>query len=254
MRALLRTGILIVSGTILAGCASTRPDLPLDTNLVSAPELIRRVSENTAGIVTLTGSGSVSFESPELAGSVFFTVTMRKPDSMLIRFEGPFGLDAGFLFLSRARYVMYNRMENRVISGVPSDAGIRWGIPLDLTVDQILDAFTGTFTFPHTMPPAQYVIDGDHFRLTYNHSSGAESFWVDPATSLVTRYEKSGTPFGVVAETSLPEKQENHRIPRQITLVFPESGRRLSVYYSSLTVNPGHVSFAHGIPRSATSP
>jgi outer membrane lipoprotein-sorting protein len=253
MTTLYRLCLLSLFGGFLIGCASTTEELILDTDRTPASEAMRKVSGNAAGITGMSGTGSVTFESPELAGSVFFTIAMRKPDSMLIRFEGPFGMDAGFFFLSRSRYVMYNGMENRVYSGVPSDAGIRWGIPMDLTVDQILDAFTGTFRFPQGMAPSQYVVDGDYFRLTYLHSSGDESFWIDPATLLVARYEKTGEPFGIRAETSLPEEQEQQRMPRQITLEFPDTGRRLSVYYSSLTMNPGTLSFKHTVPRSATS-
>ena len=97
-----------------------------------------------------------------MGGSVFFTLALKKPDSLLIRFEGPFGLDVGFLFLSRSQYVMFNRMENQVIYGEPSDAGIRWAIPVDLTVDQILDAFTGSFRFP-AGEPSRYTMDDDSF-------------------------------------------------------------------------------------------
>jgi len=253
MTTLHRLCLLGFFGGFLIGCASTTEGLVLDTDRTPASEAIRKVSGNAAGITGMSGTGSVTFESPELAGSVFFTIALRKPDSMLIRFEGPFGMDAGFFFLSRSRYVMYNGMENRVYSGVPSDAGIRWGIPMDLTVDQILDAFTGTFRFPQGMAPSRYVVDGDYFRLTYRHSSGEESFWIDPATLLVARYEKTGEPFGIRAETSLPEEEGEQRMPRQISLEFPDTGRRLSVYYSSLTMNPGKLSFRYTVPRSATS-
>ncbi|MCC6397294.1 MAG: DUF4292 domain-containing protein [Bacteroidetes bacterium] len=251
MTTLHRLCLLGVFGGFLIGCASTTEKLLLDADRTPAAEVIRRSSGNAAGITGMSGTGSVTFESPEMAGSVFFTIAMRKPDSMLIRFEGPFGMDAGFFFLSRSRYLMYNGMENRVFSGVPTDAGVRWGIPLDLTVDQILDAFTGTFRFPQGMDPAQYAVDGDYFRLTYRHADGNESFWVDPATSLVARYERTGGAFGIRAETSLPEEQGRQRMPRQITVEFPDTGRRLSVYYSSLSMNPGELSFKYTVPRSA---
>jgi len=251
MMCLFRAGTVFLLTALFGACAPKMSELVLDTGKVPAREVLRRVSENAAGITTLTGTGSVDFESPELGGSVFFTLALRKPDSLLITFEGPFGMDAGFLFLSRSRYVLYNRMENRVISGVPSEAGIRWGIPLDLTVDQILDAFTGTFRVPGQISPTRYAIDNENFLLTYEQPAGSESFWIDPATTLITRYQKTGTRLNVLAETALPEEQDSRHLPRQITLVFPDSGRRLSVYYSSVTVNPERVSFAYTIPRSA---
>jgi hypothetical protein len=248
-----RAGLAGLLTCLLAACSPGTADLVLNTDQVPAAEVLRRVSENAAGITAIEGSGSVDFESPEMGGSVFFTLALRKPDSLLIKFEGPFGMDVGFLFLSKSRYLLYNGMENTVISGVPSDAGIRWGIPLDLTVDQILDAFTGSFRLPAQIPPSRYVVDKDRFLLTYTRATGTESFWVDPSTSLITRYEKTGTSSGMSAETALPEEQGSRHMPRRITLNFTDSGRRLSVYYSSLTINPERLSFRYTIPRSATS-
>lgn len=253
MRFLFRAGISVMMGCLLVGCSPTTSELVLDTQRVPAAELVRRVAGNAAGIQTLTGSGSVDFESPDLGGSVFFTLALRKPDSLLLRLEGPFGIDVGFLFLSRGRYVLYNSVENRVMTGVPSDAGIRWGVPLNLTVDQILNAFTGTFALPEQRVPTRYAVDDDAFVLTYAGPAGEESFRVDPATTLVTQYRKTEAAGEIQAETGLPEQQGSYHMPRQITLELPGSGQRLSVYYSSFTVNPDHISFAYTVPRSAVS-
>jgi hypothetical protein len=248
---MLRAGVMLVLGALLAGCSPHAAELVLDTQRVPPATVVARVASNGAGITALTGSGSVSFEGPEMAGSVFFTLALKKPDSLLIRFEGPFGLDAGFLFLSRSQYVMFNRLENQVMMGDPSDAGIRWAIPVDLTVDQILDAFTGSFRFPVGKTPARYTTDDDQFLLSYEHKATTETFWVDPATALVTRYRREGDGNAVIAQTSLPEEQGGLRMPREISLAFPQQGRQLSVYYNELTFNPGSVSFRYTVPRTA---
>jgi hypothetical protein len=251
MSGMLRAGSVLVLGAVLAGCSPRAAEMVLDTQRVPPAAVVSHVSSNAAAITTLTGSGSVSFEGPEMAGSVFFTLALKKPDSLLIRFEGPFGLDAGFLFLSRSHYVMFNRLENTVLMGDPADAGIRWAIPVDLTVDQILDAFTGSFRFPAGEAPARYTTDDDQFLLSYEHKAVTETFWVDPATALVTRYRREGEGAGVFAQTSLPEEQDGVRMPREISLAFPQEGRQLSVYYNALTFNPGAVSFRYTIPRTA---
>lgn len=251
MSGLLRTGSVLILGAMLAGCSPKAAEMVLDTQRVPPAEVMKRVSANAAGITTLTGSGSVSFEGPETAGSVFFTLALKKPDSLLIRFEGPFGLDAGFLFLSRSQYVMFNRLENQVIMGSPSDAGIRWALPVDLTVDEILDAFTGSFRFPAGEKPSGFTTDEDQFLLSYERNPVTESYWVDPATALVTRYRREGDDRTVFAQTSQPEEQDGLHMPREISLAFPQQGRQLSVYYNALTFNPGSVSFRYTIPRSA---
>ena len=95
--------------------------------------LLPRVTTRAEQIQSLEGSGTVTFESPEMAGSVFFRVSLKKPDSLLLKFDGPFGIDAGFFFLSKRTFVMYNRFENTVTAGSPDEQSIRKVIPFALS-------------------------------------------------------------------------------------------------------------------------
>ncbi len=252
MSILFRLWVVLLTVLALSGCAPHRADLLLDTGRVPAGELARIIRDNDARVTGLSGSGSVAFESSELSGSVFFTISLRKPDSLLIRFEGPFGMDAGFFFLSRSSYVIYNRLENVAFTGVPTAAGIRSVLPLSLTVDELIDAFTGTFRLPGGAEPSVYSIEGNLFRLRYDSPEESKTFWVDPSSRLVTRYrsESGGSPV-FEAEASLPVEQDDRCAPRQIIASFPLQSGRLSVYYSSITLNPAELSFTYTIPRSA---
>lgn len=242
---------LVCLGAVLAGCSPKAAELVLDANRVPPAAVVSRVTANASRITTLAGSGTVSFEGPGMGGSAFFTLALKKPDSLLIRFEGPFGLDAGFLFLSRSEYVMFNRLENTVYTGDPSRGGIRWAIPFELTVEQVLDAFTGAFRFPAGAVPARYTVDDEHFLLSYTAQRDTQMFWVDPATALVHRYSRMGNGVSVWAETSRPLEEDGLRMPREVTLSFPSEGRQLSVYYSDLTLNPSELSFRYTVPRTA---
>jgi hypothetical protein len=246
-----RAVAFLLLSAVLAGCAPRAAELVLDTARVPPSTVTARVDANNAGITTLAGSGTVSFEGPGMGGSAFFSLVLKKPDSMLIKFEGPFGLDAGFLFLSRSHYVMFNRMENVVYAGDPSAGGIRWAIPFDLTVEQVLDAFTGVFRMPAGAAPSRYTAEDEQFLLSYVVPRDTQTFWVDPATALVTRYTRKGTGMSLFAETSRPKEQHGLRMPSEITMSFPAEGRQLAVYYNDLTLNPREVSFQYTIPRNA---
>lgn len=246
-----RTLAVVLLGAMLAGCSPRAAELVLDTQQVPPATVVSRVTANGSRITSLAGSGTVSFEGPGMGGSAFFTLALKKPDSLLIRFEGPFGLDAGFLFLSRTQYVMFNRLENTVYSGDPSTGAIRWAIPFALTVEQVLDAFTGAFRFPAGAVPARYAVDDEHFLLSYTAQRDTQTFWVDPATALVSRYSRSGNGMSVWAETSRPMEEDGMRMPREISLSFPTEGRQLSVYYNDLTLNPSELSFRYAVPRTA---
>jgi hypothetical protein len=246
-----RTLTVVLLGAVLAGCSPKAAELVLDTQQVPPATVVSRVTANAARITALKGSGTVSFEGPGMGGSAFFSLTLKKPDSLLIRFEGPFGLDAGFLFLSRSQYVMFNRLENAVYRGDPSRGGIRWAIPFDLTVEQVLDAFTGAFRFPAGTVPSRYAVEEEQFLLSYTAERDTQAFWVDPATALVTRYSRKGNGVSVWAETSRSMEEDGMRMPREIMLSFPSEGRQLSVYYNDLTLNPSDLSFQYSVPRTA---
>ena len=93
--------ILVCAGCtfLLASCSPRQAEVTLNPEVTSPSSLLSRVSARGEQIRSLEGSGTVTFESPEMAGSAFFHVSLKKPDSLLLRLEGPFGIDAGFFFL-----------------------------------------------------------------------------------------------------------------------------------------------------------
>jgi hypothetical protein len=242
---------VVLLGTLLTGCSPRVAELVLDARQVPPATVVQHVTANADRITALKGSGTVSFEGPGIGGSAFFSLTLKKPDSLLIKFEGPFGLDVGFLFLCRSHYVMFNRMENVVYTGDPADGGIRSAIPFELSVDDVLDAFTGAFRFPAGATPSRYLVDEERFLLSYIMPRDTQSFWVDPVTALVTKYTRMGERLSLFAETSRPKELDGMTMPREITLSFPSEGKQLAVYYDDLTLNPSTLSFQYAVPRTA---
>jgi outer membrane lipoprotein-sorting protein len=247
--------LLVTAGValLMPSCAPKPVELVLDTAQVSPARIAELIGEHDARLHSLAGGGTLTFESPELSGSVFFTVSVKKPDSLLLRFEGPFGMDVGFLFASRERYVMYNALENHVIRGIPTAAGIRSVIPFDLTFDQLLDMLTGTFRLPPgTTAPQTYRVDDEWFHLVYPRPGDTTAYWIDPRYATVAKYRVTG-PEGTLmeAETSMPEQQGELTAPRLVSVTFPETRRQVSIYYSDLTLNPGVLAFTYTIPPSA---
>jgi len=246
----LRPALLLAAGA--AGFSCSTHTAVTDVNAVPVEVLATRVRARDAGLASMAGRGSVAFESPDQAGSAFFELALRKPDSLLITLRGPLGIGAGFLFLSRTRYVMYTSMDNRVATGVPSAAAIRSVIPLDLTFDQIMDAFTGGFPVPATAP-LRYTVDDGKYLLVYPKGEGTESFWIDPEYDLVVRYELHNAAGGILmqAESSQIVTQDRSCAPRHVTVDFPDEGRHLSIHYSTLDLNAEDLSFAYSVPAGA---
>jgi len=252
-RTALPVAVLLLA--LFAGsCAPKKASVLLDTRRTSALALLQMVAAGNARVHSMTGRGSVAFESPDVAGSAYFELSLKKPDSLLAKFEGPFGIDVGTLFLSRQRFVMYNSLENRVITGVPSTAAIRSFIPFDLTYDQILNAFSGIFPLEGDASAVRgYAVDGDRFTLTMPCGSGTCEYWIEPETYFVTRHRRLDSNGAVLldAEATALVEQDGAVAPKRITITFPEENRRVSVFYTSFRLNVPEPPFAYSIPPNA---
>ena len=246
-------GILLIL-LFLLSCAPKRSEIFLDTERVSASTLIGLIEANERKVQTIVGRGIVSFESPRLAGSASFELSMKKPDSLLAVFEGPFGIDLGLLFLSRQKYVMYNSTENTAVTGIPSANIVRSVIPFDLAYDQILSVFSGFFSIPSNLENLRkYAIVDDQFFLSFERADSTCNYWIDPAYLRVSRYEvlDSRQQLLLEARSSAFIEQDEVNVPKRISITFPREDRNVSLYYSKIRVNDPSPSFDYSIPSNA---
>lgn len=244
--------VALLLGLLLAACAPNREALLLDVHRVPPDRLIAEVEAGATRMSSFAGKGSVAFEAPELSGSVFFSIVVQHPDSALMRFEGPFGIDVGFLFASRNRFVLYNAMENWYVNEPAGSSGLQSVLPFAIPFDQLMDALSGTFRLPAGRLPARYAIDDGRFLLMFPNGMDTTSYWVDPALRAVTQYRIAhGDSTAVLATTDSWTVEAGRVMPRRITMAFPGSARSVSVFYSSVTVNPDNVSLSHTVPPRA---
>ncbi len=203
---------------------------------------------------TLTARGSLTFDSPEVAGSAFFRSSLKRPDSLLVRIQGPFGMDVGTFFLSRTKFVLYNAMENTVQSGDPSSSAIRSLIPFDLTAEDLVNVFGGMFPITHDTAGARISgVDGDITHLTLRCGDGQCEYWIDTERLAVTRFLRTNATGKVEVELEAGDFKDfdGFALPRQLRLEFPGSTRTVSVYYTSLSPNGEPPSFAFTVPSGA---
>jgi len=242
-------GILI----ILQSCAPKRAEIVLDTDRTKAGSLVHLVKMQQNKLESIVGRGMLSFDSPEIAGTAAFESSMKKPDSLLVTVEGPFGISVGTFFLSREKYILYSSFENRVITGVPSVGTIRSVIPFDLTYDDILNAFSGLFALPGEENLTAYSVDDGLFLLSYRCGSNTCKYWVDPAYLLVTKYELYNSSGSLITDASASSFAEEGDVwaPRRIVVTFPAENRQLTIHYRSMELNAPNPSFAFTIPSNA---
>jgi len=242
-------GLLALCG--LLSCAPRPAAVELDTSRTSPPELLERVKAEGERVRTLSGSGSLSFESPEVSGSAFFRVALRKPDSLLLRLRGYFGIDLGFLFLERDRFLIYNSLENSLIEGSPASSSVRALLPTDLTPRELLDAFTGRYPLDLSRGRVvRYDVEEGQFVLSVEEGNEVCDLRVDPVSLLVTQYRRTdrGGRVLVDIEADALTDDDGVYVPRRINLAFPASGRQISLSYSAISINDPEPSFSFTLP------
>ena len=243
----------LASPLLVAACGTTREGLVLDTGRVPADELIERVRETSDRVRTIAGSGTVVFDSPRVSGSAEFTLALHRPDSLLVRLEGPFGMDVGLLFMDGERYVVYNSMENEVIVGASDSAALRALIPVPLSAGQILDVFSGRYPIDPGARVLRYGIDDDRFLLTVLCGTDTCLYWVDPRALAVTSYRRTGPDGRVILEGELTKLTtiDDIQLPRSIILRAPSRRSTLRILFADLDVNGDAPDFSYTIPANA---
>lgn len=254
MKSLWLTIPAMVAAVVFHSCAPKPAGLLLDTTITDPRTVITTVRARQEKLQTVVGKGAITFESPDIAGTAAFELSLKRPDSLLVTFEGPFGIDLGMLFLSSGKYVVYNSMENRVVTGVPSNAAIRAVIPFDLTLDDVVSAFSGSFPLPKDDSTlAGYSVDDDMFLLSFKQGATQCRYWIDNRLLVVRKYEVRNDNNDIVMDGTASSFVDEGDIstPKRIRIRFPAQEKQLSVTYSTLSLDNPHPSFVYSIPPNA---
>jgi hypothetical protein len=205
-----------------------------------------------ARLRTLRGRGSLTFESPEMTGSAAFDVSLRKPDSLLLALEGPFGIQVGTFFLSHDRFFLYNSLQNTVRSGSPTSASLASFIPVALTPDQVIAAFSGTFPLPSGEPESMKR-EGNCYLQQYRVESRRQYFWIEEESLIIRKFRIDDADGSVLVEgeTSGTIERDGVRIPRRMSITLPGQDRRLAIAFSSAELNTPNLDFSYTVPTSA---
>ena len=245
--------ILIVWIIVLNGCASV-PTTNLAGRLISAEMIQRSVEINRERVQSLNGSGTISVETPEIAQSGSFELMLHKPDSILVKIQGPFGIQVGAALLTRTDFVFYNSMRNQLVTGSVNARNLNRIFRFNLTFDELLSLFTGgSFVNGDNNKPDSLVIEDNQYVLSYGNSDGTRRYWIDPATLLISKIQHTDARGKLVLEERFERFRDlgDASLPRQIRLTQHQARRVVAVSFSSLDINAGAVPLVLDIPTNA---
>ena len=246
---------LLAAGMIvwLGGCTSV-PRANLAGKSVT-PEMVQRVVKvNRERVQSLSGSGSISVETPDMAQSGSFEVFLHKPDSVLVKIEGPFGIQVGSALLTRSGFLFYNSLQNQLVTGPVNAANMNRIFRVNLTFDELLNLFTGGNFLPaDEKTPDSLVIDDNQFVLSYGDASGSRRYWIDPATLLIAKIQLTDTKGKLVLEERFERFRDvgDASLPRHIRITQHQARRVVAVAFSSLDINTERIPLVVEVPPNA---
>lgn len=243
-------GILVL---LVGGCSST-PTVKTYSGSVTASLIHKRVRANLDYIQTLSGSGNISVESREMAGSGSFEIALRKPDSLLLKFEGPFGLEVGTALVTRKEFLLYNSLQNQLITGETNSANLSRYLRMNVSFDDLLNLFAGSAFFSEDEKEADtFTTEDNQYVLTYTQANRTRKYWIDPTTLLILKVQHWDSHGTLVAE----QGYSNYRtvsgatFPSSIRFTMNAEQRALSIHYGKIDVNTNALTFLLGIPENA---
>jgi hypothetical protein len=203
---------------------------------------------------SLKGEGTISVETPSLAQSGSFALTLRKPDSVLLNLRGPFGIRLGIALLTRQGFLFYNSIKNQLISGSTNNKNLSRIFRVNLSFDDILNLFTGGIFFADDLhTPDETRVEEEQFVLFYRSGEGGRQYWIDPPSLLIRKIQFLDRDGKLTFEQSFSNFQtfDGVVLPSTIRVVQPKERQMVALVYSELSVNTDPIQFTLNIPSNA---
>jgi len=174
---------------LISGCAPTK-ELHRPPALRSAAEVIEAVNSHRSEVATLDAKGSISVETPTIVNSGSFELWLKRPDSVRVDVEGPFGIRLASALFAHNRYVLYNSFKNEVVDGVFDENNAPVFMDIRIDPKDVVDTFCGTRGFQAgETTPDSFSIGDDGYSLLFSHNRGRTRYSVDGESLRLTGVE-----------------------------------------------------------------
>ncbi len=223
---------------MVSSCGSTESARRLAP--MTATEIMQRVYDQSQTIETLEADGNLTIESPANSGSAGIDLQLLRPDSVWLRLSGPFGISVGTLMLSRQKFIYFDALNHRRLTGRPDPSTLESVFHIGLSFDEILDAFAGNLgTLRNAETNSEVTASDGQYVLRSQTDTGSEQRWVDGTSFIVTKFaqfDTTGRPV-VTGEASLIESVDSTVMPHRIRVILHRQRQSLTIAYRTVRIN-----------------
>lgn len=231
---LILIGIILISGS----CARLFHKRSLEVAPISINEIRYRLARADLKLHTIKGNAQISVESPKMNFSAVASVTIKKPDSILIKIKGPFNLGSAALFMDQSQFLIYNSFENSVYTGSPQNIPLGRMMPIEITADKVLQAFSGMPTLDYYERDSVGFDHGQYTVLGFQKNQRIK-YWIDAKKFVVTALHilnQHNQPLVMISFKQFETRNEV-TLPKLIQLVQPQRKTRITILYENRKSN-----------------
>ena len=228
----------LIAIVTLQSCSPAFRQKTLSPDKVTLRELKEGVDRNYLGLETLRGNARMQVQMENMAYEANTEVKIQMPDSLHLKLEVMLGIDIGLFFGNRERFKLYSPQENILYSGSLDSVDLAKFFQIDLTYDDLLEAFTGT---PKIIPgkTKPVTIDDGKYKLITLTEEGLHRYWIDPEKFVVTRYQFFNRKGSLRMEKEFKrfKKYDDIYLPRIIQIKKPHLKQYFNLFYTNHNVN-----------------
>ncbi|MCK6603575.1 MAG: DUF4292 domain-containing protein [Ignavibacteriaceae bacterium] len=251
--------ILAVMAAGLAGCAaSSGEDDDYNANeLLPAERLVKKLEANRRKVKNFEGRGTLDIKTPEFSNGARFAGLLVKPDSMNIEILGPFGITLGNILVTSKDFKFYEGLNNILYTGTLEQDILRSMFRLDLTLDELNDAFIGAVNLTERLykNPDEYKVDRDKYVITYVDSAAGKKYIykIDISNLGITDYtvrDLKNIPLieGKYSDFTL---LDGIPIPKKIEISNKSKDQMVKINYNEFKINKKDAFIRFTVPSDA---
>lgn len=209
--------------------------------MLPTEEIIRRVGERATTIHTMEAEGALTVETTEQAGTLGFELQMKLPDTLWMKFSGPFGIAVGTLLLTPREFVFYSPHERQKIMGEPRRDILSRVLNVSLSYADIVSILQGNFNRldGDDSITSTTIAENQYYVLQANGNASRKELWVDGSAFLTTRFTEYDREdrLMVVGQAGRIETVDSMTMPHLIRLILPQQRQSVTVAYSTVRIN-----------------
>jgi outer membrane lipoprotein-sorting protein len=245
---------VVCLGLLWNGCAPTASRHALSVDDMNIRTLLSTIARHQNTFRSMEADGSVAVETPTFSNSGSFELHIKKPDSLLVKIEGPFGIDIANLMLTQEKFLVYNSLQNKIIRGTTSKQAIESLLNIDIDFSDILNLFGGVVSLDRESNlPMDYSVDNNQYMLAFHSSNEVSRYWIDPDMFSITRIQvqdQQGNPVREVAFSDF-RSQNTTWLPYHMKVSDYRGRKSITLIYTDARVNIQNVTFPFAFPENA---